>query len=392
MAPGASCTRVLTFTPTSTGVRSTGLIWGGSTLPLTGTGVATGLVITPSAVNFGGIGVGSVSAVLYTVTNPGATAAPLTVPTLSGTDAAHFLVVESMTSCLGSLGAGESCTGSLFFQPTSGGVKNATLTVGSGSASLTGIGVSGALVFTPSSLNFGDVAVGSSTSLTITATNTGSTAVDIQSYTWSSTATGFSVAPLAASCTSPMAPGASCTRVLTFTPTSTGVRSTGLIWGGSTLPLTGTGVPAPIYRINCGSSSAVSPYAADQYSSGGTQHSVTNSINLSGATNPAPQAVYQSERYGNVTYTLPSLTASAQYTVRLHFAELYQTAAGRRIFNVAINGTTVLSNFDIYAAAGGNYRAVVREFTATASTSGQIVVKLTTVSDNASISGIEILK
>jgi hypothetical protein len=189
-----------------------------------------------------------------------------------------------------------------------------------------------------------------------------------------------------------MAPGATCTRVLTFTPTSTGVESTSLVWGGSSLPLTGTGVLTPVYRINCGSSSAVSPFAADQYYSGGTQHSVTNTINLSGVTNPAPQAVYQTERYGNVTYTFPNLTASAQYTIRLHFAELYQTAAGKRVFNVAINGTTVLSNFDIYAAASGNYKALVREFAATASSSGQIAVKLTSVTDNASISGIEILK
>jgi len=38
--------------------------------------------------------------------------------------------------------------------------------------------------------------------------------------------------------------------------------------------------------------------------------------------------VYQSERYGSSTYTFPGLTASAQYTVRLHFAEIYWTATG----------------------------------------------------------------
>ena len=51
----------------------------------------------------------------------------------------------------------------------------------------------------------------------------------------------------------------------------------------------------------------------------------------------------------------------------------------------------MLSNFDIYAAAGANYKAVVREFTATANTSGQIVINFTTVTDNATIEGIEIL-
>jgi hypothetical protein len=89
---------------------------------------------------------------------------------------------------------------------------------------------------------------------------------------------------------------------------------------------------------------------------------------------------------------MPSLTVGAQYTVRLHFAELYQTATGKRVFNVLINGTTVLSNFDIYAATGARYKAVVREFTATANASGQIVIKFNTVTDNATIQGIEIIK
>jgi hypothetical protein len=159
-----------------------------------------------------------------------------------------------------------------------------------------------------------------------------------------------------------------------------------------TASVTVAAVPTTVYQINCGSSSAVSPFKADQYGSGGTQRSVTNTITISGITNPAPAAVYQSERYGNSTYTLPSLTAGAQYTVRLHFAELYQTATGKRVFNVAINGTTVLSNFDIYATAGAAYKAVLREFTATANSSGQIVIAFTTVTDNATIEGIEIIK
>ncbi len=72
--------------------------------------------------------------------------------------------------------------------------------------------------------------------------------------------------------------------------------------------------------------------------------------------------------------------------------ELHWTATGKRVFNILINGTTVLSNFDIYAAAGGNYKAVLREFTAIANSSGQIAIKFNTVTDNATIEGIEIIK
>jgi len=52
----------------------------------------------------------------------------------------------------------------------------------------------------------------------------------------------------------------------------------------------------------------------------------------------------------------PNLTPGASYSVRLDFAELYFTSAGQRIFNVSINGSQVLSNFDIVAAAGGRIR------------------------------------
>ncbi len=160
----------------------------------------------------------------------------------------------------------------------------------------------------------------------------------------------------------------------------------------NTASATTQGSATPRYRIDCGSSSGASPFTADQYGSGGTLRTVTNAIDLSGVTNPAPQAVYQSERYGASTYTIPNLTAGTQYTVRLHFAELYQTASGARVFNVAINGTTVLSNFDIYAQVGARFKAIVREFTTVANGSGQIVVALTTVKDNATIAGIEIIR
>jgi mannose/cellobiose epimerase-like protein (N-acyl-D-glucosamine 2-epimerase family) len=151
-------------------------------------------------------------------------------------------------------------------------------------------------------------------------------------------------------------------------------------------------IPSPVvYQINTGSSSAATPFIGDQYGSGGTMRTVTNAIDRTGVTDPAPQLVYQSERYGNSTYTIPNLTPSTAYLVRLHFAELYWTATGKRKFNAAINGTTVLSNFDIYATTGARYKAVVREFTATANGSGQIVIAFSTVTDNATIEGIEIL-
>jgi hypothetical protein len=69
-----------------------------------------------------------------------------------------------------------------------------------------------------------------------------------------------------------------------------------------------------------------------------------------------------------------------------------------RAFNVAINGTTVLTNFDVWSAAkvasGGSTGlniAVERDFTATADTSGNFVIQFSQGTyDNPMISGIEI--
>jgi hypothetical protein len=146
---------------------------------------------------------------------------------------------------------------------------------------------------------------------------------------------------------------------------------------------------APVHRVNSGGP-AVAPFAADQFFTGGSSYSTSTAVSTTGVTNAAPAAVYQSERYGNHSYTFAGLAANTPYTVRLHFAEIYFTATGRRVFNVAINGSQVLTNFDIFAAAGAN-KAHVRDFTANTGTSGQIVVQYTTVSDNAKSSAIEII-
>jgi hypothetical protein len=108
--------------------------------------------------------------------------------------------------------------------------------------------------------------------------------------------------------------------------------------------------------------------------------------------NPAPQAVYQTERFGDFTYTIPSLTAGTTYTVNLHFAEIYWTAAGKREFNVLINGTQVLTNFDVFATAGGEDIAIVKSFPATASATGTITIQFTTgAADLPKVSGIEVV-
>ena len=142
-------------------------------------------------------------------------------------------------------------------------------------------------------------------------------------------------------------------------------------------------------QINSGGP-AVAPFIADTDFSGGGTISHANTINLSGVTNPAPMAVYQTARTGNFSYTIPGFNPGSSHTVRLHFAETFFTTTGSRTFNVSINGTTVLTNFDIVAVAGAGNKAVTEQFTEPASSTGNYVITFTSVVNQSLISGIEI--
>jgi len=146
-----------------------------------------------------------------------------------------------------------------------------------------------------------------------------------------------------------------------------------------------------------GGGPAVSPFVADEDFTGGATIDHANTINTSKVTNPAPAAVYQSARVAatagagtTFSYTIGGFAANSSHTVRLHFCETFWTTAGSRVFNVSINGTQVLTNFDIFATAGGQNIANIQQFTENANASGQYVLTFTSDTDKALISGIEI--
>jgi trimeric autotransporter adhesin len=125
-------------------------------------------------------------------------------------------------------------------------------------------------------------------------------------------------------------------------------------------------------------------WSTDKGFSGGSTFSTTSTV--TDAANPSQAPLYQTERFGSSTYTFAVPTGS--YTVTLKFAELYWTTTGQRLFNVVINGATVLSNFDIVAAAGGPLIAVDKSFPVGPTNS--ITIQFNTVLDNAKIDAIQI--
>lgn len=135
-------------------------------------------------------------------------------------------------------------------------------------------------------------------------------------------------------------------------------------------------------------------WRADTGYSGGNPVTVSNAIDRSAVPSPAPEAIYQSERWasGPLSYTFAGLMPSTTYMLRLHFAEVYYTSAGQRLMTISANNVVKLSNFDIFVTANGQNKAVVREISATSNASGTIVLTLNATSsgNDPKICGIEL--
>ncbi|MFD9738059.1 malectin domain-containing carbohydrate-binding protein [Umezawaea sp. NPDC059074] len=96
---------------------------------------------------------------------------------------------------------------------------------------------------------------------------------------------------------------------------------------------------------------------------------------------PIPAALWHTSRYLESTYAVPGLTPGTTYEVRLYFMDWYfKGKPGKRSFDVAIDGTRVLTGFDIIADAiargadGGNNFGVEKDFTTVVGESGTVTL------------------
>jgi alpha-tubulin suppressor-like RCC1 family protein/chitodextrinase len=83
------------------------------------------------------------------------------------------------------------------------------------------------------------------------------------------------------------------------------------------------------------------------------------------------------------------LGKTRSYTVRMHFAEPEESLT--RSFDVSIQGTKVLSNFNIASAAGGTRRGIVKEFTNIA-VRDFLNINFTPIIGEPVISGLEVVE
>jgi Tol biopolymer transport system component len=250
LAPGATCTIAVAFTPSGTGLRTARLqvatnAASPTTVGLTGTGTAPAATLSNDSLTFGNQNVGTTSAAqAVTLSNSGT--GPLLISTLSvtGVNGADF---GETNTCGASVAPGASCTISVTFAPTNTGTRAAVVSIVDNAPGsphvigLTGTGRPGQITLTPSALTFVPQPVGTtSAGQAVTVKNAGTTTMTLSG----STASGdFSVS--GTTCGSSLAPGATCTVNVVFTPTSAGSRAGTLTVtsnvGPGTVALTGTG-------------------------------------------------------------------------------------------------------------------------------------------------------
>src|SRR5437016_4196999 len=134
------------------------------------------------------------------------------------------------------------------------------------------------------------------------------------------------------------------------------------------------------------------PWGADSHFIRGQR--VTRAEAIKGAADPE---LYMGERYGNFVYSIP--VAPGQYTATLLFCETWfgprkpaGGGAGDRVFDVYMNGTALLRNFDIFKEAGGEDRPLHKVFhSLQPNAQGKLVFSFVPVKNYACINAIEIL-
>jgi len=282
IAGGATTTFSITCTPTSTGPKNATFSIvnnaPGALNPynfaLTATGTApdiniTGFADNSSSYNFGNVTWGGTAGTkFFTIVNTGTAPLTLSAPTFTGTGNAQF--TASAFSPTGPIGAGANATFTVTFTPTGRGTASPTMSIANNvtgsknpyTIDLVGKGVApvmtvtqGGPVLNNSTVNFGNVLVGSSEKRLFTVLNTtGDVALTLGTPTV--TGTNPSAFSISAAPGTNVAIGSSLTFEVTYTPLATPATQTALLsfvtndparnpftinlTGGATAPVAGT--------------------------------------------------------------------------------------------------------------------------------------------------------
>ena len=274
-----------------------------------------------------------------------------------------------------SLGGGDDL-GAHFGIASAASITNLTVYWPSGNVqSVTGLGINqrhliveedtglpSTLAVDPASVDFGQVEEGSSSApSTITLTNEGDSSIDVTDVSISGTNAGDFSHAFAAPVT--IAGGATSTFDVTFTP----------IPGAA--PALAEGV---LFRVNAGGA-LVGDWEEDtdatpsSYLLAGSTNIETDDAPITFDTTipvGTPIELFEAKRIDanqadpKMEWDFP-VTLGQEIEVRLYFVEMSRCSADNRLFDVTIEGTAVLSSFDVYTEAGGCNVGTMRSFTIT---------------------------
>ena len=207
------------------------------------------LVVSPSALSFGNISLGSSSTQTVTLTNSGTASVTVSQASVSGAGFSKNGLTPPLT-----LPPGQSSTLAVRFAPQAAGSATGSLSVVSNDPhspsmiALNGTGAQPQLSVIPTSVSFGDVAVGTPNTQTITLINSGTANVTISQATPSGN--GFSITGLTVPLT--LSAGQRTSFNVAFAPASAGsvTGSLSLVNDASnshsTIALSGTGVTSTL--------------------------------------------------------------------------------------------------------------------------------------------------
>lgn len=210
-------------------------------LPVPAGAATQQLLCSPTSLRFGTVTVGQSETQLISLTNAGQTGATISAISVSGSE----FSISGLTPPA-NLAAGQSAALSVTFAPTANGWTGGKVTFTSNASNaslqltLGGTGVSSeALTASPTSLSFGDVAVGTSATLAVVLTN---------ARPWKETLTAFQATGTGFSISGPNLPvtlnaGQSVTLNVSFAPQAAGLTGGSVFIPGPALniPLSGTG-------------------------------------------------------------------------------------------------------------------------------------------------------
>ena len=333
--------------------------------------------VAPLALSLGSVNVGAMSSPqAVTVTNAGGGTLNVIAAVVSGD-------FEIENGCTAGLGAGASCSVQVRFSPTAAGPATGSLSIetdagGTSVVTLSGTGTSPMVTLTPTSLDLGSTAIGSTSApQSVTLQNSGTSPLTIAGILASG---GFASTSDCPAAPATLASGASCMIAVTFTPIAEGLRS-GTVTVTDDAPgsphvvtLSGTGTLPP--------AASVTPSSLDfaGVRVGQTSAAQVVSVTNSGGGTLIVTGVAATGAFQAANGCTAGLTAGASCSVSVSFVPAaVGAAAGTLTLTTDANGP-----FSV--ALTGTGTAPVASLTPASLAFGSIVVGSTSASKTATLS------